>query len=197
MCHSTGMVLRQRPLTANERKTEIMKMRNAFGAPISVDQIDALARYLSTVNGRKSESGPSSVSSEASCKKICSAYRKRWAGTIVALSPSLASGGCLVLDRNQHANALAAPLGEREGIATRDFVLTAFVLTDTRAPLDLYIEGDGFAWLSRSEPSLDPTPRAATGLALAAVDSASNVAYLARPCQFTPMSMNPRCAIPY
>ena len=41
-------------------------MRNAFGAPISVDQVDALARYLSTVNGRKSESGPSGVSGEAS-----------------------------------------------------------------------------------------------------------------------------------
>jgi mono/diheme cytochrome c family protein len=66
ICHSTGMVLRQPPLTENEWKTEIMKMRNAFGAPISVDQVDALARYLSTVNGRKAGSGPSGVSKEAS-----------------------------------------------------------------------------------------------------------------------------------
>jgi dienelactone hydrolase len=104
-----------------------------------------------------------------------------------------------VLDRNQHANELAAPARlEREEIATRDFVLTAFVrITDPRAPLDLYIEGDGLAWLSRNEPSLDPTPRTATGLALAAADPAPNVAYLARPCQFTAMSMNPRCGIPY
>jgi mono/diheme cytochrome c family protein len=66
ICHSTGMVLRQPPLTENEWKTEIMKMRNAFGAPIAVDQIDALARYLSTVNGRKAGSGPSGVTKEAS-----------------------------------------------------------------------------------------------------------------------------------
>jgi mono/diheme cytochrome c family protein len=66
ICHSPGMVLRQPPLTISEWKTEIMKMRNAFGAPISVDQVDALSRYLNLINGRKSEAAPSGVSSEAS-----------------------------------------------------------------------------------------------------------------------------------
>jgi mono/diheme cytochrome c family protein len=66
MCHSTGMVLRQPPLTTDEWKTEIMKMRNAFGAPIPPDQIDALARYLNTVNGRKLQAGPSGVDNQAS-----------------------------------------------------------------------------------------------------------------------------------
>lgn len=123
----------------------------------------------------------------------------RWERVAVAFSLSLALAGCGALDRNQHADELAAPARlEREQIVTRDFVLTAFVrITDPHAPLDLYIEGDGLAWLSRNEPSLDPTPRAATGLALAVADPAPNVAYLARPCQFTAMSMNPRCAIPY
>jgi dienelactone hydrolase len=51
--------------------------------------------------------------------------------------------------------------------------------------------------LSRTMPSLDPTPREATGLELAAKDPAPNVVYLARPCQFTPMAMNPSCGIPY
>lgn len=66
MCHSTGMVLHQPPLTFDEWKTEIMKMRAAFGAPIPADQVDDLARYLNTVDGRKSEKGPSGVDNQAS-----------------------------------------------------------------------------------------------------------------------------------
>jgi hypothetical protein len=49
-----------------EWKTEIMKMRNAFGAPIPADQVDALSRYLSVINGRKSEAAPSGIGNEAS-----------------------------------------------------------------------------------------------------------------------------------
>jgi cytochrome c5 len=66
MCHSTGMVLRQPPLTFDEWKTEIVKMRAAFGAPIPADQIDAVARYLGFVNGRKAGNGPSGVDNQAS-----------------------------------------------------------------------------------------------------------------------------------
>jgi hypothetical protein len=107
--------------------------------------------------------------------------------------------GCTTLDRGAHAEALAQPAGlKREQVAGGDFVLTAFArITRPDQPLDVYIEGDGLAWISRSEPSLDPTPREATGLALAAADPADNVVYLARPCQFTPMALNPRCGIPY
>ncbi|MEW6345197.1 MAG: alpha/beta hydrolase [Pseudomonadota bacterium] len=107
--------------------------------------------------------------------------------------------GCVTLDRGAHADALAKPAGlKRELIDTDSFVLTAFArITRADEPLDVYIEGDGLAWISRSEPSLDPTPREATGLALAAADRAPNVVYLARPCQFTPMAVNPRCGIPY
>ena len=66
ICHSTGMVLRQPPLTTNEWKIEIEKMRNAFGAPIPADQIDTLARYLNTINGRKPQARPSGVDNQAS-----------------------------------------------------------------------------------------------------------------------------------
>jgi mono/diheme cytochrome c family protein len=66
MCHSTGMVLRQPPLTVGEWTTEINKMRNAFGAPISADQVDQLAHYLNGVDGRKSDGGPSGVDKQAS-----------------------------------------------------------------------------------------------------------------------------------
>lgn len=107
--------------------------------------------------------------------------------------------GCTTFDRNAHADALAAPAGlKHELIDTDSFVLTAYTrLSRPDKPVDLYIEGDGLAWISRSEPSLDPTPREATGLALAAADPAPNVVYLARPCQFTPMAANPRCGVPY
>jgi hypothetical protein len=66
MCHSTGMVLRQPPLTTLEWKTEIMKMRNGFGAPIPLDQVDQLAHYLGVVNGKKNKGGPSGVDNQAS-----------------------------------------------------------------------------------------------------------------------------------
>jgi mono/diheme cytochrome c family protein len=52
ICHSAGMVLRQPPLTQDEWVGEINKMRNAFGAPVPADQVQALAQYLHTINGR-------------------------------------------------------------------------------------------------------------------------------------------------
>lgn len=121
------------------------------------------------------------------------------AALILAGALVLLSGGCAELDRNAHAEALAAPAGlKREPVATGPFVLTAFVrITRADQPLTVYIEGDGLAWVSRREPSADPTPRTAIGLALAAADPAANVVYLARPCQFTPMEWNPACGVPY
>jgi hypothetical protein len=53
ICHSAGMVLRQPPLTQDEWVGEINKMRNAYGAPLPADQIDALAKYLFSINGRQ------------------------------------------------------------------------------------------------------------------------------------------------
>jgi len=61
ICHSAGMVLRQPPLTKDEWTAEINKMRNAFGAPLPSGQVEALARYLFRINGRKSPGGPSAV----------------------------------------------------------------------------------------------------------------------------------------
>jgi pimeloyl-ACP methyl ester carboxylesterase len=50
--------------------------------------------------------------------------------------------------------------------------------------LTIYIEGDGFAWESRTRPSSDPTPINPLALRLAASDRSPAVAYLARPCQY-------------
>jgi dienelactone hydrolase len=49
--------------------------------------------------------------------------------------------------------------------------------------LRVYIEGDGRAYITASQPSGDPTPITNTLIRMAAADSA-NTAYLARPCQF-------------
>src|SRR5260370_13333529 len=53
ICHSAGMALRQPPLTEDEWRSEISKMKSSFGAPIPADQIDELAQYLGTVNGEQ------------------------------------------------------------------------------------------------------------------------------------------------
>lgn len=119
-----------------------------------------------------------------------------WPALSVLLS-MMTLAGCA--DPNAHADAMAQPAGlRREQVGTDSFVLTAFVRIARRdQPLTVYIEGDGLAWRSRNEPSSNPTPHQALGLALAAADRSPNVAYLARPCQFTPMAANPRCGIPY
>jgi len=66
ICHSAGMVLRQPPLTQDEWTIEITKMRNAFGAPLPADQVQALAQYLRSINGRQSQKVPSAVDDRAS-----------------------------------------------------------------------------------------------------------------------------------
>ncbi len=48
-------------------------------------------------------------------------------------------------------------------------------------PLRIYIEGDGFAYVTRGQPSIDPTPINLVPLRLAAVDSGANIAWVARP----------------
>ncbi|CDO82033.1 alpha/beta hydrolase [Pseudomonas aeruginosa] len=49
--------------------------------------------------------------------------------------------------------------------------------------LRVYLEGDGHAWATATQPSLDPSPRNLL-VARLAVDDPSPNAYLARPCQF-------------
>jgi len=56
----------------------------------------------------------------------------------------------------------------------------------------VYIEGDGLAWLTRSQPSQDPTPRDPLALRLALAHAGRAAVYLARPCQFAPAA-GPAC----
>jgi hypothetical protein len=49
--------------------------------------------------------------------------------------------------------------------------------------LAIFIEGDGLAWITGSQPSEDPTPLNPVALSIA-LNQPGRVAYLARPCQF-------------
>lgn len=61
------------------------------------------------------------------------------------------------------------------------YIPSRFTPADT---LTVYIEGDGFAWVTDTLPSTDPTPRMPLALRLALSQPAGNAAYLARPCQY-------------
>jgi len=51
LCHSTETILNQPALSRDIWKTEIDKMRTAFGAQIAPDSDDAILAYLTTING--------------------------------------------------------------------------------------------------------------------------------------------------
>lgn len=52
ICHSAGMVMRQPPLTFDDWKAEVTKMRAVYGAPLPPESIEDIARYLVTINGK-------------------------------------------------------------------------------------------------------------------------------------------------
>ena len=89
--------------------------------------------------------------------------------------------------RRQRADELAAQRGwQSVRLPAENFDLIAYHTTRV-APaqrLTVYIEGDGFAWLSPAQPSSDPTPREPLALRLALAQPEGNAAYLARPCQY-------------
>jgi len=83
-------------------------------------------------------------------------------------------------------------------IQASPFLLTSYErVANKDGTANIYIEGDGRAWLSKSRPSLDPTPRNPLALKLASLDPASNVIYLARPCQYSKMVEQGACSQKY
>ena len=57
-------------------------------------------------------------------------------------------------------------------------------ITDENADYRIYIEGDGYAFNANGQPSRNPTPHGELVRELSFNDTAPNVIYLARPCQF-------------
>jgi hypothetical protein len=86
---------------------------------------------------------------------------------------------------------------EKKMIELDGFNLTTYSrVTNPSSNIRIYIEGDGNAWITPTQPSNDPTPKYALMLKLAELDHSPNVVYLARPCQFS-RSSSPKCSIDY
>ena len=77
------------------------------------------------------------------------------------------------------------------------FSLTTYEksLPESQNPVvHVYIEGDGNSWKTKYQISNNPTPYQPLALRLALLDQHPDVIYLARPCQYTPMDLNPECS---
>jgi dienelactone hydrolase len=115
---------------------------------------------------------------------------------------ALTLAGCLNLSpqlRRQSAAELAATAGwEAMRLPVDGFVLAAFVPHEAPSgddTLTVYIEGDGLAWISRREPSQDPTPMQPIGLKLALRHPHGTAVYLGRPCQYVDKTDANKCRI--
>jgi dienelactone hydrolase len=107
--------------------------------------------------------------------------------------------GCVSLDRRELAREVAHEGRFRSSVIKTDFfdLLSYSRFTKPHKALTVYIEGDGLAWINRHTLSKDPTPRNPLALRLASFDSASNVAYLGRPCQYVEKSQRRNCNTSY
>jgi pimeloyl-ACP methyl ester carboxylesterase len=119
----------------------------------------------------------------------------------------LGLAGCTATpaERSSAAGEIAGRGGlTRVTVRSQGFVLTTWsriAPPKDGAPgdddINVYIEGDGYAWATSSDPSSDPTPFNPLALRLAAADSAPSVLYLARPCQFRPPGTRDSCDTPF
>lgn len=113
----------------------------------------------------------------------------------------LAACSTAALDQRRAAAArFAADAGwHRLNLDAGAFVLAAFVPPDLRQTdtLNIYLEGDGLAWLDAATPSFDPTPLDPLALRLALRDPAGAAVYLARPCQYVSGAERRGCEAKY
>lgn len=119
------------------------------------------------------------------------------------LLPLLWLAACSTLptpaERASTAQALTLPGNwQASTLSSSTFMLRSYGPPHIRAdqPLSIYIEGDGFAWLNREQPSGDPTPIDPLALRLALAQPDGNAVYLARPCQYL-AAQDRRCAQRY
>lgn len=80
----------------------------------------------------------------------------------------------------------SSPIGFSEKIYQTNNFKIFFLqkLADKNSPINIFIEGDGRAWLSKRVVSPNPTPKNLLLANMALKDSSPNVIYFARPCQF-------------
>lgn len=103
---------------------------------------------------------------------------------VTALTIGLILSGCASQQEKLYSWAQAK--GAEASVAeTRTFALQ--IVAPRSLPksdrLSIFIEGDGRAWATGSQPSLDPSPRQ-PGMARLALDPDHAGVYVARPCQF-------------
>jgi len=118
---------------------------------------------------------------------------------ISAIFLAFLSSGCITLSPLVNLDSPVERIVDTRGfkkatIKTEYFVHTAYYYFGRPGePVNIYIEGDGCAW---PESTDNPTPRSPLVLELASIDPAENVAYLARPGQYTESGL-PLCEATY
>lgn len=117
---------------------------------------------------------------------------------ILALSAILFSTSCTsgsLENRIKLANQIAKDSNlTKDEIKAKDWTFLTFSkITNPKKPLNVYIEGDGFAWKNKYTISLNPTPKNPMSLRLAAIDQAPNILYIARPCQYVDLNEERNC----
>jgi pimeloyl-ACP methyl ester carboxylesterase len=80
-------------------------------------------------------------------------------------------------------------------VNTGQFILTTYSKSSGKNAeiLNIYIEGDGYAFQRKNRISSDPTPKTPVALELAAKDPNASVLYIARPCQYLTRDLLNEC----
>ena len=121
---------------------------------------------------------------------------------IITLLAAVSTLGCatmlVFMNRFSVAENIASKASlTKEYVKAGDFTLMTYKrLNNHSDSISIYIEGDGRAWETKHGLSDDPTPSNPIALRLAAVDPADNVAYIARPGQYS-LSDFPECDSKY
>lgn len=125
------------------------------------------------------------------------AHLKRWAFFVLAVVSVAACGDSAFLYGGRELVDRVGARGGWERFQTVSGPFTLVGFRSIRAPsngdLSVYIEGDGFAWVTKTQLSSDPTPRIPIALELASEDPSANRLYLARPCQYQSDADLARC----
>jgi hypothetical protein len=164
-----------------------LKLRRIFPA-IRVSSLCAMAFNMMRITCRKSSALRETKLTLRRPKTIFEAKcRRNVYGLLLCIA---VASGCVTVplrDRTLSADRIAQTEGfTKSHVKAGPFILTAYHRFNTPGePLTVYIEGDGYAWVSRMLLSDDPTPRQPLVLELAGIDPAPNVLYLARPGQYT------------
>lgn len=120
---------------------------------------------------------------------------------LIAFAATLVLTGCagMPFDRGSGEIAQARQAGWKSfRLPAGRFTLFAMEGPSTGGagvPLEVYIEGDGLSWVSRSRPASDPTPDTPTALEMALAAPPSPKLYVARPCHFYPAGPGNACSV--